>query len=198
VEDHNAQAAMAPSRKHPKPKKPGGKKLTRPNTRRNYTSFHSNTTEVGALLRELEKHLTDETQRGDTPEVTWKEWHSQTNQISQDLHNKWVNHPTALPLLRTIATNLQFDGTKPRGNSGTWRIYSQAVHESENAFNRAPSRDNTGTPIPPPTQPASPNLLASSEDGDSPEKQSQTKEPIVEQVTEIAPPRPIIRKFVET
>jgi hypothetical protein len=176
---------MAPSRKDSKPKKPGGKKLNCPNTRRNCTSFHSNATEVGALLRELEKHLTDETQRGDTPEVTWQEWYSQTNKIWQDLHNKRVNHATTLPMLRTIATNSQFDGAKPRGNSGTW-IYSQAVHEAENAFNRAPSRDSTGTPTPPQAQTTSPNLLASSEDGDSPEEHSHTEEPIIiEQVTEV-------------
>jgi hypothetical protein len=159
---------MTALKKEPWKKKPGGRTLTKPNTRSHFKTFHSDAAEVSTLVRELGIYLAKVMHRGNTPEDTWTRWHSQTNESLSEISNKQISYATALPQLREIATNSQYPGAKQTGKPGKW-ICSQAVHNAEKGKPILRPKDKNETKS---DHTPSPNLLES-----DPSQESDQSEP---------------------
>jgi hypothetical protein len=158
---------MASSRRDTAKKtKPGGKPLTtKPTTRSQFKTFHSNAAEVGALVNELKKHLKDKTQEFEgVSEETWTQGNSQAYQISEDISNRRISYANALPILRTLAIKTKFKGAKHNGPKGTWK-YAQDVHDAANARHTPTPTGKNKLETENPGR-GSPNLLSSSQESE--------------------------------
>jgi hypothetical protein len=156
---------MASSRRDTAKKtKPGGKPLTtKPTMKSQFKTFHSNAAEVGALVKELKKHLNDKTQEFEgVSEETWTQWNSQARQISEDISIRRISYANALPILRMLAIKTKFKGAKQNGPKGTWK-YAQDVHDAANARCTPTPAGKNKLETEKPGR-GSPNLLASSQE----------------------------------